>query len=92
MKGLGFGCHEAFQPLMAPVDLPDGVASMMQQHVLNGAQRQADAAAIHMDHSRTAYLLASSVGQSLAGRMIEEAGSGRARDLAINPPTAAAPK
>lgn len=92
MKGLGFGFHAAFQPLCVPVDLPDGVASMMQQHVLNGAQRQADATMMHMDHARTSYLLASSVSQSLGGRMIEEAGSGRARDLALNPPTAAAPK
>jgi len=67
-----------------PVDIPPGVASMLQQHIINGAQRQADGAAIHVEHLRTGYLIGKdriSFAESTGVRAVEESGSGRARAI-----------
>lgn len=72
---------------MPVVDLPDNIVSLTAQHAVNGAQRQADGAAIHVEHLRTAFLLEQSNALATASRTISEAGAGRARDIAINPPT-----
>lgn len=66
---------------MAAVDLPDGVQSLMQQHTLNGAQRQADGASLYAENLRYGYLTEAPTSLSNAERVVNESGSGRARTL-----------
>ena len=66
---------------MAP-DLPEGVLSLMQQHALNGAQRQADGASHYAENLRYDYLEGKdkvSFAESTGVRHAEESGAGRAR-------------
>ena len=70
-----------------PVDLPNGVASLLQQHSLNGAQRQADGAAAYAENLRYDYLNGKdkvSFAESTGVRHVEESGSGRARSLDVS--------
>ena len=67
-----------------PVDIPPNIMSALQQHILVGAQRQADGASAHAEHVRTAYLIGKdriSFAESTGVRAVEESGSGRARNI-----------
>lgn len=67
---------------MEIVDLPPGVASLMQQHALNGAQRTADGASAYAENLRYGYLVGKdriSFAESTGVRHVEESGSGRVR-------------
>jgi hypothetical protein len=61
------------------VDLPDNVASEMQQHILNGAQRQADASGNFALMLQNEYASGLSFREANAARIVMEAGSGRTR-------------
>lgn len=66
------------------VDLPPGVANMLQQHALNGAQRMADGAGHYAENLRYAYLIGKdrvSFAESTGVRHVEESGSGRTRNI-----------
>lgn len=67
-----------------PVDLPTGVANLLQQHALNGAQRQADGASAYAENLRYDYLNGKdkvSFAESTGVRHVEESGSGRVRGI-----------
>lgn len=64
------------------VELPETVASLMTQHCMNGAQRQADGAGLYAENLRYAYLQGKdriSFAESTGVRHVEESGSSRAR-------------
>ena len=77
------------------VDLPPGVANLLQQmgvtsaqrqadHASNGAQRQADGAALYAENLRYDYLVGKnriSFAESTGVRHVEESGAGRVRGL-----------
>lgn len=62
---------------------------LLRTHAMNGAQRQADGAAIHVEHARTDYLITKnlmSFSISTGMRHLEESGGGRARETTAGPP------
>lgn len=66
------------------VDLPAGVANMYQQFAIQGAQRQSDGAAALAEFTRLDYLSNKntvSFAQGTGQRIVDESGSGRARQL-----------
>ena len=66
------------------VDLPPGVANMLQQHALNGAQGQADGVRLYAENLRYDYLIGKhrvDFSESTGIRHTEESGSGRARTI-----------
>ena len=66
------------------VDLPPNVANLLQGHLINGAQRQADGAAAYAENLRYRYLEGKdqiSPAEAVGERRMDESGSGRARDL-----------
>jgi len=70
------------------VDLPPNVANLLQGHLINGAQRQADGASAYAENLRYNYLEGKdsvSFAESTGVRHVEESGSGRARSLPTDP-------
>ncbi len=66
------------------VDLPPNVANLLQGHLINGAQRQADGASAYAENLRYRYLEGKdqvSAAEAVGERRMEESGSGRARQL-----------
>lgn len=64
------------------VELPETVSALLTQHALNGAQRQADGAALYAENLRYDYLEGKervSFAESTGVRHVEESGSSRAR-------------
>jgi hypothetical protein len=81
---MGLAATMAVMAVHVPVDLPDGVANLLQQHALNGAQRQADGAAAYAENLRYDYLNQKnrvSFADATGVRHVEESGSGRARNI-----------
>ncbi len=74
---------------MPAADLPDGLLAVLHTHAANGAQRQSDGAAAHVELLRGGFASAMALSLANAARITEEAGSGRARDLSGNPPVMA---
>ncbi len=73
--------HDPCEFMMTAVDIPDGVNSLLVQHALNGAQRQSDGAALHVELLRNNFAMAASFSQAMAMRVSEESGSGMSRAL-----------
>ncbi len=62
-----------------PTDLPGGIQSLLQQHAVNGAQRQADGAAHYAENLRYGFLTSQASVGAKAIQTLDESGSGRAR-------------
>lgn len=74
---------------MPAEDLPAGVLSLMTQHALNGAQRQADGAGAYAENLRYDYLEGKngvSSAEAVGERRMDESGAGRARETAAGAP------
>lgn len=70
-------------------DLPAGVLSLLTQHAMNGAQRQADGAAHYAENLRYDYLEGKdkvSFAEATGVRHVEESGSGNARRTTAGEP------
>lgn len=81
LKGIGYDPFESHAAMAPADDLPGGILSMYHQHSLQGAQRQADGAAIHVEDLRKAYQVSIAVAQAYAYRTSQESGDGMARVL-----------